>query len=63
MQTLAESEAIYDSYREKYLAHLAKLSAENPIAARHFHDGHRAWIKRMSELCAFTTATVRGSSA
>ena len=52
MQTLAESEAIYDAYREKYLAQFAKLSTSNPIAARHFLDGHKAWIKRMSELCA-----------
>ncbi len=52
MQTLAESEAIYDAYREKYLAQFAKLSTSNPTAARHFLDGHKAWIKRMSELCA-----------
>ena len=59
MQTLAESEAIYDAYREKYLAQFAKLSAsDNPIAARHFLDGHRAWIKRMSELCAGAASTL-----
>ena len=52
MQTLAESEAIYDAYREKYLSQFAKLSTSNPTAARHFLDGHKAWIKRMSELCA-----------
>lgn len=51
MATFCESEAIYETYREKYMAHFAKLSSTNPTAAKNFVAGHRAWIKRMSSLC------------